>query len=116
MRYRLDEEHNVIPEPDIRRWAEWVEKHENRRVAEDYVAEVYRVSTVFIGTWEGELFETMVFDDSQIDSLGLRGVDVGYQVRYQTWEEAVAGHEQAKEIMAMKIKREAGLLEEDLVE
>lgn len=85
----LDENHNVIPCPDMLTWARFVDADENRLVARDVIGDA-RVSTVFLGLNHGFggpalWFETMVFG----------GPRDGEQERYATWEEAVAGHYRA---------------------
>lgn len=73
---------------DLMTWARWMEGHLNgRHVGNDLIGDV-RVSTVFLGLdhsfGEGPplLFETMVFG----------GEHDGWQDRYTTWEQALAGH------------------------
>lgn len=64
-KYILDSEGNVLPEPDVLKWGEWLNTAD-RRVAETFVGTT-RVSTVFIGLSKGigngkpVLWETMVF-------------------------------------------------------
>lgn len=79
-----------VVEPDLIKWAQWYEKND-RHVRNDYLNGIH-VSTVFLGLdhsfREGAapiLFETMIFG----------GEHDGYQERYETWEQAEAGHEQA---------------------
>jgi len=80
-------------------WGRWMERGDLRRVARHKIKGV-RVSTVFLGldqsfsyTGTPVLFETMVFG-GEMD---------GHQVRYCTWDEALAGHKvilaKVKEIM-----------------
>ena len=88
--------HKVVPVKDL---VEWASKFEtmDRHVAETFVGKVryvllggpkpVRVSTVFLGLDHGHggkslWFETMVFGGK----LDLE------QDRYETWDEAVAGH------------------------
>lgn len=80
--YILDENRNVKP-VDLMVWSEWFGSND-RRVRLDEVGGCV-VSTVFVGL-ERDIFETMVFDHP--------GEDV-YQDRYNTWDEAVKGHEKA---------------------
>lgn len=71
---------------DLMTWARWFEKAE-RHVAQTEIGDV-RVSTVFLGldhAFGGGrplLFETMIFG----------GSEDGYCERYETWDEAEAGH------------------------
>lgn len=88
-KYILDENGNPRPEPDLIKWGQWFETN-NRRIAYDEIGDV-RVSTVFLGLdhahGHGEplIFETMIFG-SEHD---------GFQTRYSTKEEALAGHQAA---------------------
>jgi hypothetical protein len=82
---------------------EWSEQCQDMRashtkhVGDDYIGE-YRISTVWLGIdhqyGDGDplLFETMVFDkkDEWNDC---------YTARYSTWDEAVKGHEHAKQLV-----------------
>ena len=86
-----------IPCEDIMKWGEFMEEKDAKRVAFHKEAGI-EVSTVFLGLDHGHrqrtpiLFETMIF----------HGEHDGYQERYETWEQAEAGH-----IVACK---KAGLL------
>lgn len=89
-RYILDG-HTPVPAPDLETWARWYQNPENFIVAKDTAPDGAQVSTVFLaldhnffGVAGGQpiLFETMVFG----------GPLNGEQVRYATWDEAVAGH------------------------
>ena len=92
MCYRLDEDHQPIP-VDVKdpEFLTLMEDAEKRRVGFDVVGD-YHVSTVFLGfdhrfSLGGPplLFETMIFPkDSELDL---------HCERYETWDEAVAGHE-----------------------
>ena len=83
----------AVPEPDLLKWGRWFGTA-NRHVAVTQVGGI-RISTVFLGLdhnfsrFFGEpgehlpiLFETMVF----------RGGEGGDGERYETWEQAEAGH------------------------
>ena len=92
--YIMDENHNVIPEPDIRKWGEWMEKnHFNRQIKREELLPGVVVSTVFLGMDHSFpagkppiLFESMVF-----------GGDADqYQRRCSTYEEALQMHEDMK--------------------
>lgn len=84
-RYILDG-HKAVPEPDLLKWGQWLETA-NRHVGQDEIGTA-RVSTVFLGLdhsfGDGPplLFETMVFG----------GKMDGETWRYETWEQAAAGH------------------------
>lgn len=88
------DEHEAIP-TELMSWAQWFESA-NRHVATDVVGPTagIRVSTVFLGldhSFSGGpplIFETMIFG----------GPNDGYQNRYSTWDEAVAGHKSAIEL------------------
>lgn len=76
------------PKPvDLMTWATWFRDHTKRRVAFDTVGGI-DVSTVFLGldhNFGGGrplLFETMTFGEGFEQE----------QQRYETWDEAVAGH------------------------
>jgi hypothetical protein len=66
--YILDDNNNVIPEPDTLKWGMWFEKSRKQRiVAQETIGDSY-VSTVFLGldhNWEPSgspvLWETLVF-------------------------------------------------------
>lgn len=84
-KYILDG-HEPVP-VDLMTWARWFETAD-RHVARTEVRPGVMVSTVFLGidhsfgTGKPLLFETMVFSDYGGDN----------EVRYATWDEAVAGH------------------------
>ena len=86
-RFSILQGHEVVPVADCLEWAQWFETAADRQVAYD---EVYglRISTVFVGTYPlpptKKVFETMVFPP---DSSRELAVD-----RYETWDEAEAGH------------------------
>ena len=97
--------HKVVPVADLIEWAKKFETM-NRRVAETFVGRAryvlrggpkpVRVSTVFLGLDHGLggkplWFETMVFG-GKLDQ---------EQDRYETWDEAVAGHK----AMVKKVRR-----------
>jgi hypothetical protein len=86
-RYILDEHNQPVEEPDLIRWAMWMESAD-RHVRDSFQGDV-RVSTVFLGldhsfrdTGPPILFETMVFLEHD-------GIE---QERYSTWAEAEEGH------------------------
>lgn len=83
--YTLDADHNPVPTDDPLVWGRWFEDFDNRSVAYDELEKV-RVSTVFVGT-AFEKFETMVFPMK-----GDRLFEDMECERYDTWDEAVAGH------------------------
>lgn len=87
-----DDGQTPIPEPDTLRWAQWFESAK-RHVADDEVGPL-RVSTVFLGLnhdfglgGDPVLWETMIF--------GAPGELDGYQRRYTSYAEALAGHQEA---------------------
>ena len=93
-KYKLDG-HIAVPVDNPLEWAKWFETAD-RVVAKDQVGNM-RVSTVFLGIDHSFragppiLFETMIFggpfDNDE------------YQERYSTWDQAVAGHKTALEIV-----------------
>lgn len=92
----MNEVGEVAPEPDLMKWAEWMQLAD-RHIA-NTVTDGYRVSTVFLGLDHGfggpsRWFETMVFDDKATNDpdMAKRGVDLFCQ-RYGTVIEASAGH------------------------
>lgn len=101
--YILDKDGNPVPEPDLIRWALWLEfshlalDKSNRIVAQDEILGV-RVSTVFLGLDYGHprdrphkpiLWETMIF----------RGPHDGYCRRYTSRADAEQGHREAIELV-----------------
>lgn len=96
-KYILDKDGNVVPERDLLSWAKWFEDSSNRIVKADKVGDV-RVSTIFLGIdhnfGDGApvLWETMIFG----------GEHDGYQDRYTSREDALAGHEKALTLANLK--------------
>ena len=92
MYFVLDESHSARPVCD-EEWWEWYKNPENRRVAEDYLfGNTLRISTICNGLNSAIsasdpplIFETMVFVKSEI---------IGQRL-YATWDEAIAGHQEA---------------------
>lgn len=92
--YLLNDDHTVSDKPSDMSHDEWAMLWvRSRRVRWDQVQEGVVVSTIFLGidhAYGGGppvLFETMVDSDYGWDR----------QVRYHTWDEAVAGHEKIVE-------------------
>jgi len=88
-KYILDG-HTVVECHDLIEWAKWFE--ENTRKVDKTMVDDVMISTVFLGldhSWTNNgpplLFETMIFGGEHDE----------YQERYATWDEAVAGHEVA---------------------
>jgi hypothetical protein len=98
--------HDVVPEPDLDRWGQWMIENKYRyrqkdpegmdpcRVGSDHVGGVW-VSTTFLGLDCGYLdegppivFETMLW----VESPEADGVLDALEWRYATWEEAESGH------------------------
>jgi hypothetical protein len=82
-------------------WAQFFEDMENRRVAETLIGSA-RISTVFLGldhNFGGEgpplLFESMIFEGPE--DLNER------EVRYATWDEATAGHQELVQIVSERL-------------
>lgn len=86
--YAILDGKNVIPEPDVIKWAQAFET-QNRKVAHTVINKRRNivVSTVFLGIDHGDTkrlwFETLIFGTS-ID---------GTMNRYETWDEAERGHQ-----------------------
>lgn len=79
--YILDGEDVV--EVGASEWATWFEDASDRRMIKQSREGETRISTVFIGLGEDEIFETMVFG----------GILDKYQRRCDTLQEAIAQHE-----------------------
>lgn len=107
MNYILDKDGNPILEPDIFKWARWMEKGK-RVIAQTHVGH-YMVSTVFLGldySFSGGtpiLFESMVFDERK--KRGEDEQDDGMFNRYHTRQEAITGHMTIVEL----VKKKAGI-------
>lgn len=92
-KYILGKNHELI-ETDLMTWVEFFDDINNRRVAKDIINGV-KISTIFLGIdhnfGEGKplLFETMIFG----------GKHDQYQERYPNWNEALAGHKKAVELV-----------------
>lgn len=98
-RYTLDEAGNPQPEPNLMKWAQWMETIENKIVQQDRFDQGDQsilVSTVFLGLDHSfkeitgkdvlpVLWETMIFG----------GPHDQYQDRYTSKEDAIAGHQVA---------------------
>jgi hypothetical protein len=101
--YTLDKDHNPIATSKILEWAEWFETNFGKRIVKQtYIRKTIKVSTIFLGIDYGFsltgkhiplLFETMIFRNGKSD---------GFQYRYCTWKEAIAGHKKA----VAKVKKE----------
>lgn len=104
-------------------WALWFETAE-RTIEETFVTHpitgaVTRISTVFLGLDHNYspsgppiLFETMAFTAPELVSLfghppRWMPRALGYQSRYATWEQALAGHNEAHEDVLRSIQIEA---------
>lgn len=96
--YIIDNEHRPIHVTDSKMWAQWLATHDTRLKQENIGP--YRVSTIFLGVDHNHfrlflgdgagppiLFETMVFNVIGHD------ISLAVQERYETWDEALAGHE-----------------------
>jgi hypothetical protein len=106
--------HTPVPVPveDTLSWAQWFENGDKRRVANTSI-NGWSVSTVFLGLDQSHgfssppiLFETMIFSQTEkVKAMGkmFRKSMENYCRRYATWDEALAGHEEA-----VKMIREGG--------
>lgn len=92
-RYILDEAGNPAPEPDLMKWAAWMENG-GRTLANDELSGGVNVSTVFLGLdhrsegGDPVLWETMIFG----------GAHDQFQERYISRQDALAGHAKALEL------------------
>lgn len=98
-KYILDEHDQVVAEPDLLRWANWFEKAD--RHIGDTTAGESRVSTVFLsldqnhgGIGAPVLYETMIFG-GPLDQ---------ERERYETRQQAEAGHERWVERLKATLK------------
>jgi len=102
MNYIIDENKNIVQEPDLIKWANWYETH-NRHIGKDYVGRA-KISTVFLGIDHNLnrvgppiLWETMIFggplDMEQFRCAG-------------SWEQAEAMHEEAVETVERIMQKE----------
>jgi hypothetical protein len=89
-RYVLNASGEPVPEPDLMTWGKWME-YARTSLAQDAMGES-RVSTVFLGLdysfvpgGAPVLWETMIFG----------GEHDGYQDRYTSYADALAGHAKA---------------------
>jgi hypothetical protein len=98
-KYVLNDAGEAVSEPDLMKWGAWMGKAE-RHVAYNATPGGARVSTVFLGldhSWDAGppiLWETMIFG----------GKEDGYQERFSSREDAVAGHAKA---LQLALKAEA---------
>jgi hypothetical protein len=97
--------HTPVPIEDTLAWARWFETDEKRRVASTSI-NGWKVSTVFLGIDQSlfserpMIFETMIFSETEkvhakLFNKSFRKSMDNYCRRYATWDEAVAGHEEA---------------------
>jgi hypothetical protein len=110
--YILDDAHTPVPIEDTLTWAQWFENDDKRRVASTSI-NGWNVSTVFLGLDHSHgfsarpiLFETLIFSETRkVKAMGkmFRKSMENYGRRYATWDEALAGHEEA-----VKMIREGG--------
>lgn len=86
-RYILNDEGNPVPEPDLMKWAQWIESYPDRQIGRITINGIF-VSTVFLGLDHAFLedkpilWETMQFNGKQDE----------WMERYSTREEAIKGH------------------------
>lgn len=79
---------------DVELWGNFLAS-DDRIVKETRIGDI-SVSTVFMGIgYDSGLFETMIFG----------GEHDGYQVRYETWEEAEEGHNKALKLVGHRLTR-----------
>lgn len=89
-RYILDDEGRPVKSPNLMSWAKWIERGENRVLAQTRHENV-KVSTIFLGLDHSlsnstpVLWETMIFG----------GEHDAEQARYTTREDALEGHKRS---------------------
>jgi hypothetical protein len=97
-RYIIDWDGNVVPEPNLMKWAEWHKRHHPCKVARTDLDNGITVSTIFLGLdhglsflpdYEPELFETMAY---RLDLVNGKMNFLDEQWRYPTWAAAAVGH------------------------
>lgn len=97
--------HEPVPIDDVLEWARFYENNDKRRVARTSI-NGWDVSTIFLGIDSNIfsstplLFETMIFSEtdkvhSKLLNRKFRKSMETYGRRYSTWDEALAGHEEA---------------------
>lgn len=106
--YAILNEKHEITQVTMNQWAKWFAETTNRRVAETSIPPYY-ISTVFLGIdhgfWEKSLwFETMIFIHGKNKDILEDPSFQNYQERYETWEEALEGHEKAVQLVKEKLK------------
>ncbi len=111
--YILDKDHNPIPVKDVIEWAKWMETAD-RKVAQTDVGPLF-VSTVFLGLdhrFMGKgppiVFETMIFGEDQEHEMR-----DSYCERYETWQQAVEGHEAAVTEAKLRLEQANQMLKEN---
>lgn len=98
----------VVPPKTWEEWGNFFENKDNRIVAQDKVRDVF-ISTVFLGMdhrfgehehkiKHGLWFETMIFQGPHTHTKHHE-----FQDRYETWEEAEAGHKRAKNLVLTEL-------------
>ena len=101
-KYILDEEGQVQAEPDLLKWGMWYEHaHESKGkdsliVQQDHIGEVL-VSTVFLAL--DQRFPTIPGPPVLWETMILGGEHDGWQERYTSRDEALAGHQEALRIL-----------------
>jgi hypothetical protein len=101
--YILDEKNNPVLEPDILKWATWLENKDRSIVARDDLPGNIMVSTIFLGVDQNFLsskislkkpllWETMIFGSDQDE----------YRCRYDSHDAALAGHREAVQLAKTK--------------
>ena len=94
MHWILDDAGRPVEEPDVLKWAAWIEETSNREIAQHKIGDVL-LSTVFLGLDHSFgrgpplLYETMIFGGEHDQE----------QWRYSTHEEAIEGHAKARALV-----------------
>jgi len=105
-----------VPEPNLMKWAKWIENTKNRIIRGENVGRRFWVSTVFLGydsnfslrSKRPVLFETMVFS-RRMSYHTYKGRKFpycksfdDYSQRYHTWKEAIRGHNKTVKLLKLK--------------
>lgn len=112
-KYILTKKGAIKQEPDLMKWANWLEKAGKQRIIKQERIGEYFVSTVFLSldqrfgfATKGDkpiLWETMIFNEKGTKKVpeGLREHE---QVRYSSKKEAEEGHKQVADIVKLYVK------------
>jgi hypothetical protein len=112
-KYILDDDNNLVEEPDLIKWGQWMEEAGKRRIVAKTQVGKYLVSTVFLGLnhqWGSGpplLFETMVFTRAhKIYEHNERLYRAREEIscdRWTTWDQAQRGHDETVKRLKEKV-------------